>query len=121
MTNGMAHLDAHLAIPIGPRKLFIAAHTTGWADALTRDKADDVIAFVNDRIVRQAHRFCIGVNDAHLSFFAKRFGEMLPSSPVENAPLPTAEELNDLALRNEADDEGDLFSATTGRGVLRRR
>jgi hypothetical protein len=102
MTNGMAEKDSHLAILIGPRKLFIGAHTTQWADALIRDKADDVIAFVNDRIVRQARRFCIGVNDAHLSFFAKRFGEMLPSSPVETAMLPTAEELTELALADRA-------------------
>jgi hypothetical protein len=108
MTNGMTKMDSHLAIPIGPRKLFIAAHTTGWADALMRDKADKVIAFVNDRIVRQARRFCIGVDDAHLSFFAKRFGEMLPSSPVDTVPLPTAEELSKLALENEVDDEGDF-------------
>jgi hypothetical protein len=98
MTNGMAKMDSHLAIPIGPRKLFVAAHTLELAEALKRDKADDVIAFVNDRIVRQARRFCIGVNDAHLPFFEKRFGEMLPSSPIETVPLPSAEELNELAL-----------------------
>jgi hypothetical protein len=66
MTNGMIKIDSHLAIPIGPRKLFIAAHTTELADAFTRDKADNVIAFVNDKIVRQARRFCIGVDDTHL-------------------------------------------------------
>lgn len=108
MTNGMNSTDSHLAIPIGPRKLFIAAHTSGLADALVRDKADDVIAFVNDRIVRQARRFCIGVNDAHKLFFAKRFGEMLPSSPIETAPLPTAEELNEMALENEVEYEVGL-------------
>jgi hypothetical protein len=107
MTNGMNSVDSHLAIPIGPRKLFIAAHTTGLAHTLMRDKADSVVAFVNDRIVRQARRFCIGVNDAHLSLFAKRFGEMLPSSPVETVPLPTAEELNALAMKNEVEDEED--------------
>ena len=90
MTNGMIKIDSHLAIPIGPRKLFIAAHTTNWADALMRDKADNVVAFVNDKIARQARRFCIGIDDSHLSFFAKRFGEMLPSSPFDTAPPPTA-------------------------------
>lgn len=110
MTNGMIRTDSHLAIPIGPRKLFIAAHTTELADALKRDKPDKVIAFVNDRIVRQAHRFCVGVDDTHLSFFAKRFGEKLPSSPVETAPLPTAEELKELALASEAEFAEDLGS-----------
>jgi hypothetical protein len=103
MTNGMIRTDSHLAIPIGPRKLFIAAHTTELADALRRDTPDKVIAFVNDKIVRQAHRFCFGVDDTHLSFFAKRFGEKRPSSPVETAPLPTTEELKELALRSEAE------------------
>jgi hypothetical protein len=103
MTNGMNKTDSHLAIPIGPRKLFIAAHTPGWGDALKRDKPDSVVAFVNDKIVRQARRFCIGVDDTHLSFFAKRFGEMLPGSPVETAPLPTTAELSEMASRNEAE------------------
>jgi hypothetical protein len=106
MTNGMIKIDSNLAIPVGPRKLFIAAHTRGLADALTRDKADNVIAFVNDKIVRQARRFCIGVDDTHLSFFARRFGEMLPSSPFDNAPLPTAKELTELALKNQLEVEG---------------
>lgn len=103
MTNGMDKRDSHLAIPIGPRKLFIAAHTTDWADTLVRDNADKLITFVNDKIVRQARRFCIGVDDTHLLFFAKRFGEMLPSSPVEAAPLPTIEELSKMALRTESE------------------
>jgi Protein of unknown function (DUF4238) len=105
MTNGMLKNDSHLAIPIGPRKLFAAAHTNNWADALVRDKADDVVAFVNDKIVRQARRFCIGINDSQLSFFAKRFGEMLPSTPFDTAPPPTDEELAELALEAEEIEE----------------
>ena len=101
MTNGMIKSDSHLAIPIGPRKLFVAAHTTNLADALKRDKADNAVGFINDKIARQARRFCIGTNDSHLSFFAKRFGEMLPSSPFDTAPPPTADELAEMALENE--------------------
>ena len=51
---------------------------------------------VNDRIVRQARRFCIGTNDTHLTFFARRFGDRLPSSPLETIKLPTDEELAQL-------------------------
>ena len=111
MTNGMFKSDSHLAIPIGPRKLFIAAHTTNLADTLVRDKADDVIAFVNDKIARQARRFCIGINDSQLSFFTKRFGEMLPSTPFDTAPPPTDAELAGLALEVE-EIEADLVSGT---------
>jgi uncharacterized protein DUF4238 len=111
MTNGMNNVESHLAIPIGPRKLFIAAHTTDWADKLARDNADKLVTFVNDKIVRQARRFCVGVDDTHLSFFAKRFGEMLPSSPVETAPLPTDMELKEMALRTDNEAE---FSRGSG-------
>ena len=111
MTNGMSKMDSHLAIPIGPRKLFIAAHTPSWANALMREKADDVIAFVNDKIVRQARRFCIGVNDAHLSFFAKRFGEMLPGSPFDTVSMPTTEDLAKLASNDEFEITAALDSA----------
>ena len=65
-----------------------------------------MIASINDKIVRQARRFCIGVDDTHLSFFAKRFGEMLPSSPFDNAPLPTIKELTELALKSRLEVEG---------------
>ena len=98
MTNGIDKPDLHLAIPIGPRKLFLAAHTVEWSNAIRRDKADNVIAFVNDKIVRQARRFCVGTDDKQLRFFANRFGAMEPSSPIETMPLPTAEELRRLAL-----------------------
>jgi hypothetical protein len=97
MTNGMIGPDSHLAIPIGPRKLFIAAHTSKWADALMRDRADNAVAFVNDKIARQARRFCIGIDDSHKAFFGKRFGEMLPGSPFDTLPPPTDEELAQLA------------------------
>jgi Protein of unknown function (DUF4238) len=119
MTNGMVKNDSHLAIPIGPRKLFVAAHTTDLADALVRDKADDVVTFVNDKIARQARRFCIGINDSQLSFFVKRFGEMLPSSPFDTVTPPTDEELAELALENE-EIEGDFLSAAGGSSPRRR-
>ena len=107
MTNGMDKPNSHLAIPIGPHKLFLAAHTIELANAITRDKADNVIDFVNDKIVRQARRFCIGTDDTQVKFFGDRFGAMEPSSPVETVPLPTAEELRRLALRTPETDAGN--------------
>ena len=101
MSNGMNDIDSHLAIPIGPRKLFFAAHNTNLADALKRDKADNVVAFINDKIVRQARRFCIGTDDTQLRFFSKRFGEMLPGSPFDTLSPPTPEELAEMVLENE--------------------
>lgn len=93
MTNGMAYPDSHMALPIGPRKLFIASKNPRLIDQLTR-KSDVLATTINDRIARQARRFCIATDDTHLAFFAKRFGQRLPSSPTETMPMPTPEELN---------------------------
>jgi hypothetical protein len=93
MTNGMSRPDSHLAIPIGPRKLFVAAPTLGIANSLCRQRADEVVKTVNDKIVRQARCFCIGVTDAHRPLFEKRFGERLPGSPFDAIRWPTSEEL----------------------------
>lgn len=104
MTNGLELPDAHIALPIGPRKIFVVAANLNLIYSLERD-SDDFAKFVNDRIVRQARRFCIGTTDTHLAFFARRFGERLPSTPSETARLPTPEELDRMiasgALRNQ--------------------
>jgi hypothetical protein len=101
MTNGMIRPDAHLAIPIGPRKLFIAARTIDLVNELKRENADNVVTSINDRIVRQARRFCLGVDDSYRAFFGERFGEMLPGSPFDTMPPPTDEELAEMAAEIE--------------------
>jgi hypothetical protein len=72
---------------------------------------DNVVAFVNDKVVRQACDFCIGINDSQKAFFAKRFGERLPGSPFDVMPPPTAEEL--AAMASEVDY--DLLSNMAGK------
>lgn len=98
MTNGMVAADSHLAIPIGPRKMFLATQSIEYSNSIAQGDSDKFIAFINDRIVRQARRFCIGIDDSHLSFFTERFGEMLPSSPIDVTPLPTADELRQMVF-----------------------
>jgi hypothetical protein len=105
MTNGMVNPDSHLGIPIGPRKLFVAAASTDILDFLLSRESDELAAFTNDLIVRQARRFCIGIDNSHLQFFADRFGEMRYSSPVEETPLPTEDELRELYLTSQVEDD----------------
>jgi hypothetical protein len=96
MTNGLSRPDSHLAIPIGPRKLFIASNQQGIVDEVVARKPDDLVSFVNDRVVRQARRFCIGTDDQQLRFVTNRFGARLPSSPTELSRFPSPEELAKL-------------------------
>ena len=83
MTNGLDRPDGHLALPIGPRKLFVAGNNPQVVQSLVGSDSDNLGKFVNDRIVRQARRFCIATDNTHLRFFTKRFGEKLPSSPLD--------------------------------------
>jgi hypothetical protein len=105
MTNGMVNPDSHLALPIGPRKLFVAATEERFLDSIRTDNSDALVEVINDLIVRQARRFCIGVDQSHLDFFAARFGEKRPSSPVEEVPLPSEEELRTLYLTSENEND----------------
>jgi hypothetical protein len=76
-----------------------------------RDRADNAVAFVNDRIARQARGFCIGIDDSHKAFFAKRFGEMLPGSPFDVMPPPTDGELAEMAAEIEEVDDDPVSRA----------
>ena len=84
MTNGIARPDDHLAIPMGPQRLFVAVNAKSTIDRLCSWPPDELVQTVNDNIVKQARRFVIGPNDSALSFVAARFGTRLPSSPTEN-------------------------------------
>ncbi|TAL81003.1 MAG: DUF4238 domain-containing protein [Beijerinckiaceae bacterium] len=96
MTNGMIKPESHLALPIGPRKLFIASNRNEIVQEVARRKPDELVSFVNDRVVKQARRFVIGVDDQQLRFVANRFGARLPSSPTELTKFPSPEEMRKL-------------------------
>jgi hypothetical protein len=77
-------------------------HVIAW-------KPDDLVSFVNNRVVLQARRFCIGTKDRQLRFVANRFGAKLPSSPTEMSRFPSPEELAKNELE-KSKREGDLQS-----------
>jgi hypothetical protein len=83
MTNGIARPDGHLAIPIGPRRLFVAANERTTIDGLLTLRSGDLIKAVNNLVVKQARRFVIGIDGSQLRFVENRFGAKIPSSPTE--------------------------------------
>ena len=102
MTNGMARPESHLAIPIGPRRLFVAAADPGIHESIGRRDADQLVAFVNDLIVRQAREFCVGVDSSHLQFFSNRFGEAFTGNPIDGMPWPSDDELREMYFKEDA-------------------
>jgi hypothetical protein len=82
MTNGILKEDGHIALPISPNTIFVAARThetIAKIDAVLKmPRAEE---FINDLIVRQAVNYVYGTNDRQLRFVANRFGERRPSTP----------------------------------------
>jgi hypothetical protein len=86
-----------LALSIGPRKLFIAFNKQTIVREVAARKPDHLVAFVNNRIAKQARDFIIGVDDRQLRFVANRIDARVPSSPTETKPLPSPEEFAKIA------------------------
>jgi Protein of unknown function (DUF4238) len=84
MTNGLAKEDGHIALPISPTTIFIAARKTETFQAIFAEiNKDGAEVRVNDLIVRQAVKYVYGVDDRQLRFVANRFGERRRSTPLE--------------------------------------
>jgi hypothetical protein len=80
MTNGLVKPTDHLALAIGPRKLFIAANTP---ETIASTRHDDLVGQMNDRVCKQARRYVFAVDERQRTFIDKRLGLQWPSSPVD--------------------------------------
>ena len=87
MTNGLSGPDAHLALPIGPRILFVAANTEQTEHMIRSWEPRRLMEHVNDRVAAQAVKYVWGIDDSQLRFVEKRLGRMLPSTPLDTAFL----------------------------------
>jgi hypothetical protein len=86
MTNGIGHPHSHLAMPISPRHVFMAANREETLEQiLAQDKRGrgSLVEFLNDRMARQARKLVYGTNDGQFAFIAKRLGERVRCTPWE--------------------------------------
>lgn len=90
MTNGLAHENAQIILPISPHHVFVATN-----NAKTENYIRDVmyrkqmVEQINDRVAKQSYRYVYGFSDAQLTFVSARLGMKYTASPVENMNLPT--------------------------------
>jgi hypothetical protein len=82
MTNGLDRSDAHIVLPISPRKLFIAAKEEQTLRHITSMSAEELLAITNDRVASQAYNYVYGADDTQLRFVANRLGRRERSSPL---------------------------------------
>ncbi|MGJ5068181.1 DUF4238 domain-containing protein [Bradyrhizobium oligotrophicum] len=73
MPLGLADPDCHIALPISPAKLFIAAHTDRFKQ-LKPGRETVVVKAINKAVVVQAREFVWGVDDSQLAFVEKHMG-----------------------------------------------
>jgi len=82
MTNGLMSDHAHLVVPIGPRRLFIATRTMETFGSFKQRHPKEFAKAINDRICLQARKFVYGSDKRQLRFVSNRLGKMVWSSPV---------------------------------------
>ena len=70
VSHGIIHFDSLLALPIGPRTLFIAVNTPEAEESLLSN-VSNTITYMNTMVVRQAQKFVYG-RDRSLLNFVKR-------------------------------------------------
>ena len=85
MTNGLGHGDSHLAIPIGPFKLFVATNNEETTVRLRNMPPALLMRQTNERVALQARRFVYGIDDTQSRFVENRLAKQLPSTPLEIA------------------------------------
>jgi hypothetical protein len=88
MTNGLVKAGDHLAVAIGPRKLFIAANTPEIASRLAAARHDELVSQMNDRVCKQARRYVFAIDDSQRTFIDRRLGLNWPSTPVDTLTMP---------------------------------
>jgi hypothetical protein len=81
MPKGLASNDAYIALPVGPKMLFVASHDRACAKRLAAANATTVVKNVNLAVVRQARKFVWGVDDGQRRFVQNRMSKG-PDKPI---------------------------------------
>ncbi len=82
MSNGLLQLDAHIVLPISPRRLFIATRTEDTFQYFQKMNQNDLAHAVNNQVCQQAQKFVFGCDDRQLRFVSNRLGKRVWSSPI---------------------------------------
>jgi hypothetical protein len=83
MTNGVIGPEDHLALPIGPRMLFVATNNIKTENMIRTIDPGILMAQVNHRVTSQARRYVYGKDNEQLRFVENRLGRKWPSTPLE--------------------------------------
>lgn len=82
-TNVLGSDQSHVALPVGPRKLFIAANDRALIDAIRNAGEDALVTATNAATVGAADRYVYGSNDSQLRFVQNRMGKAKAPTLIE--------------------------------------
>jgi hypothetical protein len=76
MPVGLGHRQCYIALPIGPRDLFIAAHDDRFSRLLPTVDHTKIAKLMNKDVVRQARQYVWGEDDSQLDFVRKHIATL---------------------------------------------
>ncbi|GHA13193.1 hypothetical protein GCM10007989_04720 [Devosia pacifica] len=74
-TAALLRKGGHLLLPIGPRKLFLAATDDTMAAGLSKVRPRDLVAYVNQAVTEGAANYVYAVDERQSRFIHNRFGK----------------------------------------------
>lgn len=73
-TNGFGHVHSHIVLPIGPKKVFLAAKDKNSIRRIKSEESNDIVKMINEKIVGNAEIYVFGRNVSQFSFIKKYIG-----------------------------------------------
>ena len=74
-SSGLGDKDGFVMMPIGPRKIFIAAHMPDVISSFATQKPKSLVHALNHAVTIQAEHFVIGTGKSEKTFVRKRLGQ----------------------------------------------
>ncbi len=71
LNKGLQHEDAYFALPISPRKIFLASRSRGELDRIRKMSQANLTQAVNKTVVQQARQYVYGTSKFERNFVAK--------------------------------------------------
>lgn len=84
-SNGFGDKGGFAMMPIGPRKIFLAAHRSDVIRSFAAQKPKALVQALNNAIAIQAEHFVIATNEAQTLFIDRRLGRGDPSHAKRGA------------------------------------
>lgn len=108
-TNSLNHPDSHLVVPIGPRRLFVAAKERRLLRMLRQASQNELVRASNEFVVSNATVVVCGRSESQLNFIQKRMGK--ETQPSLMARLPELQRETAESMKREWEHQASHIAA----------